>query len=77
MKSIVSDKPCTNKLPYPKLMILAKGTKKPIVWFFREGEGVCVHSGETNNKVGDLHKEWLKEENWVDFNGSVCLENDK
>jgi hypothetical protein len=73
MKSIVSKQPCVKELPFPKLMISRHDC---VVLFEYYNKGVCINAGTTGNLVGVISENWAME-NFKDFHGSVCLENDK
>lgn len=76
MKATVSTTPCKEKLPYPKLMFL-KSDPNLIVLFEKKQHGVCIKNKKNPYVIGYYADDWLTEENWEDFTGSVCLENDK
>jgi hypothetical protein len=65
----------TNKEPrknFPKLMT-SRHTGS-VVLFTKKGVGTVVHTGTSNNVMGDVSQDWDMSA-FVDFNGSVCLEN--
>jgi len=78
MKSTLSNKSCEKELPYPKLMKSDSSTA--IVLMTHEeaggnGVGVVVHGKNKDRRgIGFHHNKW-KLSSFIDYNGSVCLEN--
>lgn len=72
MKSVVSAKSCNQPLPFPKLMKLDESGQ--VVLFTNKVTGTVVTQGYW--PIGTYKEEWVPER-FKDFNGSVCLENDK
>lgn len=73
MKITVNMESSTKVKPFPKLMISKKNT---IVLFEDNGLGTCVATGGSLNPLGVFANDWDMTM-FEDFNGSVCLENDK
>jgi len=73
MKSVKTDSGGCTSLPYPKLMI---GSSGAVALFLTEDYGTVVSGCTTLDRtIGMSSHKWGT--SWRDYDGSICLTNDK
>jgi hypothetical protein len=74
MKSTVTNKAVSKPRPFPKLMI--DPSDNQIILFYSEGAGTVVVDGECRDYKIGYYDEYWDMFGFIDFIGSICLEND-